>query len=93
MINAAGSSVNATADDAVNDQFIRNIEFQYVIYGNARFFHGVSLRNGAREAVQQESVAAIFLSDTLFHQGDNQFVGDQLTGVHNIFRLFAQLGA
>ena len=93
VVNAAGSCVNATPDDAVNDQFVRNIEFQHVIHGDTRFFHGVSLRNGAREAVQQKTVAAIFLSNTLFDQGDNQFVGDQLTGVHNIFRLFAQLGA
>ena len=85
--------MNATANDAVDDQFVRHVEFQHVINGNTRFFHGVSLRNGAREAVQQETVTAIFLGDTLFHQRDDQLIGHQLAGVHNVFRLLTELRA
>src|SRR5690606_31065804 len=89
----ARSSVYATANDTVNDQLVWYVELQHVIHVDARFFHGVSLRNGAREAVQQETVTAVFLSNALFNQRDNQFVGYQLACVHDVFSLFAQLGA
>src|SRR5690606_14759178 len=93
VVNAARSSVYATANDTVNDQLVWYVELQHVIHVDARFFHGVSLRNGAREAVQQETVTAVFLSNALFNQRDNQFVGHQFACVHDVFRLFTQLGA
>ena len=93
VVYATGCRVDATANDAVDDQFVRHVEFQHVINGNARLFHGVSLRNGPREAVQQEAVTAIFLGDTLFHQRDDQLIGHQLASVHNVFRLLTELRA
>ena len=93
MVNAARSSVYATANDTVNDQLVRYVELENVVHVDARFFHGVSLRNGAREAVQQETVTAVFLRNALFNQRDNQLVGYQLACVHDVFRLFTQLGA
>ncbi len=93
VVNAARGGVYATTHNTVNDQFVRYVEFQHVIHHNTRFFHRVSLRDRARETVQQKTVTAVFLGDTLFNQRNHQFIGHQFTGVHDIFRLFAQLGA
>ena len=83
----------AAAHDTIDDQLVRYRELQNVVNGDAGFFHGVSLRDSAREAVQQETVTAIFLGDTLFHQRDDQLIGHQFAGVHDVFRLFTELGA
>ena len=83
----------ATTNNTVNDQLVRHVELEHVVHVDARFFHGISLRNGAWEAVQQETVTAVFLSNALFDQSDNQLVGHQLACVHDVFRLFTQLGA
>ena len=93
VINTTRRRMNAAADDTINDQFVRYVEFQNVINIDARFFHRVCLRNGTREAVQQETITAVFLSNALFNQRDHQFVGDQFASIHNVFCLFTQLGA
>lgn len=93
VVNAARSSVYATTHDTVNDQLVRNVEFKNVVHVDACFFHGISLRNSTREAIKQETITAVFLSNTLFYQRDHQLISHQLTGVHDVFRLFAQLGA
>ena len=85
--------MHAAANDAVNDQLVRHVELQHEVHVDAGFFHRVSLRNGAWETVQQEALAAIFLSDALFDQRDHQLIGHQLAGVHDLFRLLAQFTA
>ena len=60
-------------------------KFQHVIHDNTRFFHRVSLRDRARETVQQKTVTAVFLGDTLFNQRKSPVHRHQFTGVHDIF--------
>ncbi len=93
VVGTAGTGVNATTAHALDDLFVRHVEFQYEIHGNTGVLHGLRLGNGARETVQQEAVGAIRLGNTLFDQADDDVVRDELTCVHHGFGLEAQLGA
>ena len=52
--------------------------------------HGFSLRQRAREAVEQETVFAVILSNALFHHADDDVVTHQAARVHNLFGFQAQ---
>ena len=87
MIRTAGSSMHATAAHAFNDGVKRHINFEHVVEFDASCLHGVSLGDGAGEAVEQEAVGTVGLGDALFDQIDDQVVADQATRFHDGFGL------
>ncbi|MNV26119.1 hypothetical protein D3C71_1172330 [compost metagenome] len=85
--------MNATTGDTLNDFFVIDGDFDHVVQLDASSHQGFSLRNGARETVEQETVGAVGLSDTVLDQCDDQVVGDQTASIHDALGLDAQLGA
>ena len=85
--------MHATAGQALDNLFIIDGNFQYVINLDARLLQRFSLRNGARESVEQETVLAVILSDTLLDQADDQVVRHQAAAVHYLLDLQTHLGA
>ena len=51
---------------------------------DGRVLHRLGLRDGAREAVEQEAVGAIGLRDALLDQADDDVVADQAASVHHL---------
>ena len=61
-----------------------------VVDGDARVAQRLGLRDGAREAVEQEAVGAVGPRDALLHQRDDDLVGDQLAAGHDLSDLQAE---
>ena len=51
---------------------------------HARGLHRLGLRNGAREAVEEEAARAIGGLDALLHEADDDLVGDELAAIHDL---------
>ena len=93
VVNAAGTRVHAATGQAGDDFFVGNGDFQHAVDVDAGFNQRFSLRDGARETVEQETLGAIVLGDALFDQTDDQIVGDQAASIHDFLDLLAKLGA
>ena len=93
VIHATRGRVYAATRQTADDLFIRHGDFQYVIEFHTALFHGICLRNGAREAVNQKPILTVGLANTLFDQVDDDVIRHQTTAVHNLFNLQAQLSA
>ena len=83
----------AAAAHALDDGLEGHVDFQHVVEVDASFLHGLGLGNGAREAVEQETVGAVVLGDAFLHQVDDQVVADQTARVHDLLGFDAQRGA
>ena len=60
---------------------------------DARGFHRLGLRNGARKSVEQKAPCAIGLGNALFDEVDDEIVADKLTRIHHRLGLYAQRSA
>jgi hypothetical protein len=74
----------AAAAHALDDGVVGHVDLQHVVELDAGGLHGVGLRDGAREAVEQEAVGAVGLGDALLDQADDDVVADQRAGVHHL---------
>src|SRR5690606_27340429 len=92
VINTTRTRMHTTAAQALNDFLVSHVDFNHMINSNTGFQHGLSLRNSARETIKQKTIGTIGLLNTLFYQTDNNIVGYQTTGFHNLFYFQAQLG-
>ena len=54
---------------------------------NARVHKRLRLRNGAGHAIQDKTVFAVFLCQTILDDTDDDLIRDKLAGVHKGFRL------
>ena len=90
VVGTARGQVHTAACHAANDLFVVHGDLDHRIDVHARSDHGLCLRDGAWETVEQATVGAIRLGDALFDQADDQLVGDQLAGIHDFFQLQAQ---
>ena len=90
VIGAARRRVRAASAHAVDDGLKRNVDFQHVVERHASSFHGISLGDGARESVKQETIGAVGLGDAVFHQVDDQIVADQTARGHDCLGLQPQ---
>ena len=90
VVNAAAGLVNTATGDALNDLFVFNGDFNHRVQLDTGSHQCFSLRNGAREAVEQEAVGAIRLSDAVLNQCDDQVIRHQAAGIHDALGLNAQ---
>src|SRR5690606_1265124 len=93
VIHAAGARVNAAARQALDDFLVGNIQLDDKIDINAGIDQCLRLRNGAREAVEQEALGTVIVLDALFHQANDDFIGHQATGIHYFLRFQTQRGS
>ena len=75
--------MGAPATHALNDGVKGHVYFKHVVQFDARCLHGISLRNGAGEAVKQKPRGAVCLGNTLFDEVDDQVVANQTASVHD----------
>ena len=93
VVGATRSRVRAASAHAFDDGGKGDVDFQHVVKLDTRCAHGFGLRNGARKAVEQETVGAVGLRQAFLDQVDDQIVADQPAGGHHGLRLQAQGGA
>jgi hypothetical protein len=77
VVNAAAGLVNATTGDTLNDFFVFDSDFNHGVQFDTGSHQGFGLWNGAREAVEQEAIDAVGLSDAILHQRDDQVIRHQ----------------
>ncbi|BBG29918.1 acyl desaturase [Zymobacter palmae] len=92
VIGTAGAFMNATARQTLDDLVIFNSDFDNVVDLDTSILQRISLRNVARETVEQEAVDAVRMRNAFLNQCDDQIIGDQLPFGHDLFYLTAQLG-
>ncbi|MCY1178554.1 hypothetical protein D9M73_189080 [compost metagenome] len=93
VVNAARTFVNAATGNTLNDFFVGDGDFNHSIQLDTSSHQGFSLRNGAWETVEQETVGTVRLGDAVLDQVDDQLVGNQLASVHDRLGFQAQRGA
>ncbi|MDQ0590905.1 hypothetical protein QFZ47_005014 [Variovorax paradoxus] len=75
--------MRAPAAHAFDDVAERHVDFEHVVELDAGRLHGVGLRNGSREAVEQEAIGAIGLRDAFLHEVDDQVVAHETARFHD----------
>ena len=93
VVGTARSQVNATTRHALDDFCIRHVDLDNGVDGYASRLHGISLGNGAREAVKQETVRAIGFLDAVLDQTNDDFIRHQTACVHDLLGSQTHLGA
>src|SRR3546814_485713 len=83
VIATSAGRVYAAPAHAFDDVFFGHHDFHHEIQGNVGVFQCVGLRYGARKTVEQVTVFAIRLQQTITHQTDDDVVGHQATAVHD----------
>ena len=58
-----------------------------------RIIQGFALGDGARHTVKDKAIHAVRLCQALFHDSDDDIIGNQSTGVHKAFCLLPHRGA
>ena len=81
---------DAAAAHALDDGGVGHVDLEHDVELDAGGLHRVGLRDGAREAVEQEAVGAVGLGDALLDQADDDVVADQAAAVHHLLGRHAQ---
>ena len=89
MIACAASLANAAAAHAVDDLLIGHFNGHHSVETNTCPFHGFSLSNRAGHAVEDITIGAIGLLQSLIDDADDHFIGYQFAGVHILLGLQA----
>ena len=79
--------MHAASGQALDDLGVVDVDLHHVVDVHAGLAHGLGLRNGARETVEQKAVGAVRLLDALLYQPDDHIVGHQRAGVHEFLGL------
>jgi len=93
VIDPAGRFVHAAAAETLDDDVVVDMDLDHSIDLDVGVLHRLRLGNGAGKTVEQESFPAIRRGDALPHQGNDQIIGNQPSGGHDVLGLHAQLGA
>ena len=97
MIRSARCGVNPSALDALHEDRVGDLKVQHVVHGDAllveHLVEHLGLRDGAREPVEDEAVAAARVLDGLFDDADHDVVRDERPGFHGGLRADAVGGS
>lgn len=93
VVHAAGGRMHATTGDTRHDLLVVDGDLDHMVDGHAGVLQRFGLRDGPREAVEQEALGAIGLGDAFLDQGDDDVVGYQAAAVHHAFHLLAERAA
>ena len=90
MVGAARGTVRTATAHALDDGTERDVDFQHIVELDASGLHRVSLRNGARKSIEQKTLRAVSLGNSLLDQVNDEVVAHQAAGVHDFFGFDAQ---
>ena len=86
VISAPRSGMHAPPAHPLDDRRVGHVDFQDVVERDGGVLHRVGLRNRSREAVEQVALRAIRGLQPLAHEPDDDVVGHQAAGIHDLFR-------
>ena len=86
VIHAAAAGMHAPPGDALDDVLVGHRDLEHVVDRDVRVLHRVGLRHGAREAVEQVALRAVGLRQPVLDEADDDVVGNQCAGVHDLLR-------
>ena len=93
MIRCAAALADAASAHSLDDLLVGNLDAYNIGDLHAHVVKRLRLRNGAREAVENESVFAVRLRQTLFDYPDNDLVEDERAGIDEAFCVSAHFGS
>src|SRR5690606_29746685 len=93
VVDTARSGMHPAPTQALDDLVVRDMDLHDVVDRNAGVDQGLSLRNGAGKAVEQEALRAVRACDAVLHQGDDDVIGHQAAAFHDGLHLAAQFTA
>ena len=74
--------MGTTAGHTLDDVAVRHVDFEHDVDRHAGILHGLGLRNGAREAVEQVAVLAIVLGQAILDHADDDGIRHQAARIH-----------
>src|SRR5690606_4176730 len=86
VIGAPGARMGAPPAHAHDDLLVGHVDLEHVVDAYPFGLHGLGLRKGAREAVEEEAARAIRRPQALLHERDDDLVRDELPRVHHLLR-------
>src|SRR5882672_7147898 len=84
VVVPARRRVHAAPRETPDDLVVVDVDLQHEVESDVRGAHRLSLGDGARKSVEQVAVPAIQVLEALFHEADDDVVGDELPGVHDL---------
>ena len=68
--------MHSATGNTLDQLIILNLNFHHRIDGNACVIHGLSLRDGSREAVEEKAVCAVVSLNAFFDQINDDVIRD-----------------
>jgi len=95
MIGCATVYAGTSSTHSLNDVLIGNLYIDSIINPVTKLcqclFQYFSLRNGSREAIQNITVLAVILCNTVKKDLNSQFIGNKKTLIHVLLSFFSKL--
>ena len=93
MVGRAALFADTASGHSRDDLLVGHFDIDDPIDHNAGSVQSLGLRNGSRETVEDKTVFAVFLCQTILDDTDDDLIRDKLAGVHKGFRLEAHFRA
>ena len=93
VIDAPGAWVHAAPGETVDDHAVGHVDFNHMVDRHAGVAQCVCLRDGPREAVEQETAGAVGARDALLDERDDELIRDELPAGHHLAHFQPQFGA
>src|SRR5574343_788114 len=93
VVGTARRQVGTATGHALDDVAVRHVDFEHEFDRHTGILHGLSLRNGARETVEQVAVLAVVLGQAILDHADDDSVRHQAARVHVLLGFEAKRGA
>ncbi len=90
MIGTATGDVYSPATHTFNDVLVADLNVNDPVEPNIRSLHGLGLRNRARETIEQVTIKAVGLGESLFHQINDDVIAHKSARIHDLFSFNAQ---
>mmetsp|Transcript_19530 Transcript_19530/g.30138 ORF Transcript_19530/g.30138 Transcript_19530/m.30138 type:complete len:245 (-) Transcript_19530:139-873(-) len=92
MINFTGFRVSPAANNTFDKDLIGNIEEDEAISRNTGLGESVGLSRSARKSIKKPSLfLAIFLVQSVFHNSNDNLIGDKLATVHELLGFLSDI--
>ena len=90
MVRSAAFYAHSASGKTVHDYVVGDGNLKSLVNPYAALLKSFSLRNGAGEAVKDETVFAVILGETLLDDGDNKSIRNEFSGLHVFFSFKSQ---
>mmetsp|Transcript_65162 Transcript_65162/g.132552 ORF Transcript_65162/g.132552 Transcript_65162/m.132552 type:complete len:515 (+) Transcript_65162:119-1663(+) len=94
VVDLSGFGIGAAPDDAFDQDLVGDVQEQEAIGGAAGVGKGLGLCGGTGESIEQPTLLlAVGFVETVTDDADDDFVGDELSAVHEFLGLDSDIGA